>query len=183
MAVTIGVPFAVAAAALAKFGGVARRFDIRGVDDGVTLVDDYGHLPSEIAAVLAAARGSGDGWQRVVVAFQPNRFNRMAVMWPDYCDAFVDADLVVLTDIYAAGEDAIEGVSLDTLAARVRGQLDVPVEVVRALADVAPTLARLAQPGDVVITLGAGSIASVPEQLLALLQPHADHQQTTGVQA
>ena len=79
------------------------------------------------------------------------------------------ADAIVLTDIYAAGEEAIAGVTLDALAARVRSQLAVPVEVVPRLADVAPALARLAQPGDVVITLGAGSIASVPDQLLALL--------------
>ena len=78
MAGAVGVDFEVAAGALAKFGGVARRFDIRGVDDGVALVDDYAHLPSEISAVLSAARSSGDGWRRVVAVFQPNRFNRMA---------------------------------------------------------------------------------------------------------
>ena len=78
----VGVDFDVAARALAKFGGVARRFDIRGVDGGAALVDDYAHLPSEISAVLSAARSSGDGWRRVVAVFQPNRFNRMAVMSP-----------------------------------------------------------------------------------------------------
>ena len=98
-----------AAAALARFGGVARRFDIRGVDGGATFVDDYGHLPAEIAAVIAAARDSGDGWGRVIVAFQPNRFNRIAEMWRDYADAFVGADVVVITEIYPSGHDADPG--------------------------------------------------------------------------
>ena len=111
MAVTIGVPFETAVAALAKFGGVARRFDMRGIDDGVTFVDDYAHLPAEIAAVLAAARGSGDGWRRVIAVFQPNRFNRMATMSPDYRDSFVDADVIVLTEIYPSGTAPIPGVT------------------------------------------------------------------------
>ncbi len=111
MAGAIGIDFDVAAEALAKFGGVARRFDIRGIDAGATLVDDYAHLPSEISAVLSAARSSGDGWRRLVAVFQPNRFNRMAIMSPAYRDAFVDADLVVLTDIYASGTAPIPGVT------------------------------------------------------------------------
>ena len=97
--------------ALAKFGGVARRFDIRGTDGGATFVDDYAHVPAEIDAVLRAARDSGDGWQRVVAVFQPNRYNRMAEMWHEYADAFVAADLVVLTDIYASGTQPIPGVT------------------------------------------------------------------------
>lgn len=168
MAVTIGVPFAVAAAALAKFGGVARRFDIRGVDDGVTLVDDYGHLPSEIAAVLAAARGSGDGWQRVVVAFQPNRFNRMAVMWPDYCDAFVDADLVVLTDIYASGTTPIPGITGKLL---VNAVLDAHpgsrVAWMPRRDDMVEFLARELRAGDVCISMGCGDIATLPDEVIA----------------
>ncbi len=166
MAVTVGVPFEIAAAALAKFGGVARRFDIRGVDGGATLVDDYGHLPSEIAAVLAAARGSGDDWKRVVAVFQPNRFNRMAVMWPDYRDAFVDADVVVLTDIYASGTTPIPGVT---------GKL-----VVNAVIDAHPRsrvvwmpkrhdliefLARELRDGDVCISMGCGDVAALPDEV------------------
>ena len=111
MATCLGVPFDDAAAALARFGGVARRFDIRGVDGGATFVDDYGHLPAEIAAVIAAARDSGDGWGRVIVAFQPNRFNRIAEMWREYADAFVGADVVVLTEIYPSGTTPIPGVT------------------------------------------------------------------------
>ena len=129
-------------------------------------MDDYGHHPTEIAAVLAAALPLN---RRIVIAFQPHRFSRTQALFDAFGPSMAGADAIVLTDIYAAGEEAIAGVTLDALAARVRSQLAVPVEVVPRLADVAPALARLAQPGDVVITLGAGSIASVPDQLLALL--------------
>ena len=108
---SLGVPFEAVRSPLGRFGGVARRFDIRGVDGGATFVDDYAHLPSEIAADIAAARDSGDGWRRVVVAFQPNRFNRIAEMWRDYADAFVGADVVVLTEIYPSGTTPIPGVT------------------------------------------------------------------------
>ncbi len=166
MACSIGVEFDVAARALAKFGGVARRFDLRGIDAGAALVDDYAHLPSEISAVLSAARSSGDGWRRVVAVFQPNRFNRMAVMSPAYRDAFVDADLVVLTDIYASGTAPIPGVT---------GKL-----VVNAVLDAHPTtrlawmprrgdlidyLAKELRDGDVCISMGCGDIATLPEEL------------------
>jgi len=166
MACSVGVDFEVAAGALAKFGGVARRFDIRGVDEGAALVDDYAHLPSEISAVLSAARNSGDGWRRVVAVFQPNRFNRMAVMSPAYRDAFVDADLVVLTDIYASGTTPIPGVT---------GKL-----VVNAVLDAHPAtrlawmprrddlieyLSKELREGDVCISMGCGDIASLPDEL------------------
>jgi UDP-N-acetylmuramate--alanine ligase len=166
MACAVGIEFDVAAGALARFGGVARRFDVRGVDGGATLVDDYAHLPSEISAVLGAARGSGDGWSRVVAVFQPNRFNRMAVMSPAYRDAFVDADLVVLTDIYASGTAPIPGVT---------GKL-----VVNAVLDAHPTtrlawmprradlvnyLARELRTGDVCVSMGCGDIATLPDEV------------------
>ena len=169
MALELGVDPNVAAAALAKFGGVARRFDIRGTDGGATFVDDYAHLPSEIDAVLRAARNSGDGWQRVVAVFQPNRYNRMAEMWRDYADAFVEADVVVLTDIYASGTQPIPGVT---------GKL-----VVNAVLDAHPTarvvwlprrddmitfLAREVSAGDVCISMGCGDIASLPDEVLAV---------------
>ncbi len=167
MAMSIGVSFVDAANSLARFGGVARRFDIRGYDDGATLVDDYAHLPGEIAATLGGARHSGDGWQRVVAVFQPNRFNRMAVMWADYRDAFVDADLVVLTEIYPSGTTPIPGVS---------GKL-----VVNAVLDAHPTahvvwlprrddlidyLARQLRQGDVCISMGCGDVASLPDEVM-----------------
>jgi UDP-N-acetylmuramate--alanine ligase len=166
MAVTIGVPFEVAVAALAKFGGVARRFDIRGVDGGATLVDDYAHLPNEIAAVLAAAKGSGDGWRRVVAVFQPNRFNRMAVMWPDYRDAFEQADLVVLTDIFASGTTPIPGVTGKLV---VNAVLDAHPRTRLAWmprrGDLVDYLAREIGEGDVCISMGCGDIASLPDEV------------------
>jgi UDP-N-acetylmuramate--alanine ligase len=166
MAHAIGVPFDVAAASLSRFGGVARRFDIRGTDDDITLVDDYGHLPSEIAAVLAAARTSGDGWSRIVAVFQPNRYNRMAVMWQDYRDAFVDADVVVLTDIYASGTTPIPGVTGKLV---VNAVLDAhPTTRLVWLpqrADLAGYLAGELRAGDVCISMGCGDIASLPDEI------------------
>jgi UDP-N-acetylmuramate--alanine ligase len=166
MACSIGVAFDVAARALAKFGGVARRFDIRGVDGGATLVDDYAHLPSEISAVLSAARTSGDGWRRVVAVFQPNRFNRMAIMSPAYRDAFVDADLVVLTEIFASGTAPIPGVTGKLV---VNAVLDAhPATRLAWLPrrnDLIDYLARELRPGDVCISMGCGDIASLPDEL------------------
>jgi len=162
----LGIPFERMAPGLNEFKGAERRFDVRGEPRGILVVDDYGHHPTEIAAVLAAARSLN---RRIVIAFQPHRFSRTQALFDAFGPSMAGADAVVLTDIYAAGEDAIPGVTLDALAARVRTQIAAPVDVVPCLADVAPALARLAQPGDVVITLGAGSIASVPDQLVALL--------------
>jgi UDP-N-acetylmuramate--alanine ligase len=166
LALAIGVPFEAGAAALARFGGVARRFDIRSVADGITLVDDYAHLPSEIAAVLSAARTSGDGWQRVVAVFQPNRYNRMALMWPDYADAFVDADIVVLTDIYPSGTTPIPGVTGKLV---VNAVLDAhPGTRMMWLprrSDLVEVLAAMLRPGDVCISMGCGDIATLPDEV------------------
>lgn len=166
MAVTIGVPFAVAVAALAKFGGVARRFDIRGVADGITFVDDYAHLPGEIAAVLAAARGSGDDWRRVIAVFQPNRFNRMAMMSPDYRDSFSDADVIVLTEIYPSGTAPIPGVSGKLV---VNAVLDAhPGSTMVWMPrrdDLVEYLARNLRAGDVCISMGCGDISTLPDEV------------------
>ncbi|MEY2400709.1 MAG: UDP-N-acetylmuramate--alanine ligase, partial [Ilumatobacteraceae bacterium] len=166
MARAVGIEFDIAAQALAKFGGVARRFDIRGIDGGAALVDDYAHLPSEISAVLSAARSSGDGWRRVVAVFQPNRFNRMAVMSPAYRDAFVDADLVVLTDIYASGTTPIPGVTGKLV---VNAVLDAHPATRMAWmpkrADLVDYLAKELRDGDVCISMGCGDIASLPDEV------------------
>lgn len=169
MATTLGISFDVIASALARFGGVARRFDIRGHDGGATLVDDYAHLPSEIAAVLAAARASGDSWKRIVAVFQPNRYNRMAVLWPEYSDAFVDADLIILTDIYASGTTPIPGVTGKLV---VNAVLDAHprahVVWLPRRADLIEYVATALRNGDVVISMGCGDIASLPDEVLAL---------------
>jgi UDP-N-acetylmuramate--alanine ligase len=168
MAEAVGVPFATSARALARFGGVARRFDIRGVDGGATFVDDYAHLPTEIAAVIAAARESGDGWRRVVVAFQPNRFNRIAEMWRDYADVFHAADVAVITEVYPSGTTPIPGVTGELI---VNAVLDAhPTARVVWLprrADLVSFLAGEVGPGDVCISMGCGDIATLPEEVLA----------------
>jgi UDP-N-acetylmuramate--alanine ligase len=168
MALEVGIEFDVAASALARFGGVARRFDIRGSIAGATLVDDYGHLPSEIAAVLSAARSSGDGWKRVICVFQPNRFNRMAVMWPDYADAFVDADVVVLTDIYASGTTPIPGVTGKLVVnAVLDAHPDSRVVWLPKRHDLVEFVATELRDGDVCISMGCGDIASFPAEVIA----------------
>jgi len=176
--VEIGVPFNALAPGLREFRGAERRFDVKGEPNGVLVVDDYGHHPTEIAAVLAAARTMH---RRIVVAFQPHRYSRTSALLDAFGPSLSAADHVVLTDIYAAGEDPIPGISLAALAEHMRPLLGSKLEVVPALADVAPALARNARPGDMVITLGAGSIASVVEPLLALLAHNS--QVSDGVEA
>ena len=168
MAVEVGVDPAVAADALAAFGGVARRFDIRGVDGGATFVDDYAHLPTEIDAVLCAARGSGDGWERTVAVFQPNRYNRMAEMWQEYADAFVAADLVVLTDIYPSGTRPIPGVTGKLVVnAVLDAHPDARVVWLPRRDELVEYLARNVRHGDVCISMGCGDIASLPDDVVA----------------
>ena len=168
MAITVGIAFDVIASALARFGGVARRFDIRGHHGGATLVDDYAHLPTEIAAVLAAAKGSGDAWQRTVAVFQPNRYNRMAELWPEYRDSFADADLIVLTDIYPSGTTPIPGVTGKLV---VNAVLDAHPEArvvwLPRRVDLIDYLAKTLRAGDVSISMGCGDIASLPDEVLA----------------
>jgi UDP-N-acetylmuramate--alanine ligase len=168
MAVELGVDPQVAADALAKFGGVARRFDIRGTHGGATFVDDYAHLPTEIDAVLRAARGSGDGWQRIVAVFQPNRYNRMAEMWRDYAGAFAAADVVVLTDIYASGTEPIPGVT-GKLVVNAVLDADPNARVVwlPRRDDLIAFLAREVRSGDVCISMGCGDVAALPDEVLA----------------
>ena len=119
-----GAPFAAAAAALGRFAGVPRRFEFRGEVHGVTFVDDYAHLPAEVRAALAAAR-TGD-WARVVAVFQPHRYSRTAALAPSFADAFDDADVVIVTDVFGAGERPVPGVSgrlvADAVAAHLPGR-------------------------------------------------------------
>lgn len=169
LALEIGIDFADAVRALGRFGGVARRFDIRGDHRGATFVDDYAHLPGEIAAVIAAARQSGDRWERVIAVFQPNRYHRIAEMWPDYASAFVGADVVVLTDVYASGTDPIPGVTGKLI---VNAVLDAhPRTRVVWLPhrdDLVRFVADEVRPGDVCISMGCGDIASFPDEVLTL---------------
>jgi UDP-N-acetylmuramate--alanine ligase len=157
-------------AAMRNFKGVKRRFTKTGEWNGVTVIDDYGHHPVEIAAVLKAARAIIEG--KVIAVVQPHRYTRLAHLFDDFCTCFNDADIVLVADIYAAGEVAIEGVSRDRLVA---GLIEHGHRSVRALADpgeLAPIVKELARPGDMVVCLGAGSITSwansLPGDLAAL---------------
>jgi len=165
------VPFARIAEALAEFGGAERRFQIRGEVRGVMVVDDYGHHPTEIAAVIAAARASD---RRILVVFQPHRYSRTRDLMPEFGRALAGADEVVLTDIYPAGESPLEGITIDALADTVRQSTPRPLHVVRALEELPAVVARIAQTGDLVITLGAGSIGAVGDRILAALAARSD---------
>src|SRR5262245_13837020 len=162
----LGLDFDRVAQGLRDFRGAERRFDVKGEPNRILIVDDYGHHPTEIAAVLAAARTLE---RRVVVAFQPHRYTRTAALMDAFGPALAAADHIVLTDIYAASEDPIPGVTLDTLAAAIRRAVRVPVDVAPTLDDAVAAIVRVARPGDVVITLGAGSIGTVPDRLLEAL--------------
>jgi UDP-N-acetylmuramate--alanine ligase len=162
----LGLSFEQVASGLSEFRGAERRFEVRGEHGGVLVVDDYGHHPTEIAAVLAAARTMN---RRVVVAFQPHRHSRTAALQDDFGPSLSAADHIILTDIYAAGEDPVPGVTIDTFADRIREAVAVPVDVVRHLTDVPAAIARIVREGDLVITLGAGSIGTVPDRLIHLL--------------
>src|SRR5664280_1308279 len=165
-ALAAGVPFDAAARALARFAGVARRFEFRGSVGGVTFVDDYAHLPSEVRAALAAAR-NGD-WRRVVAVFQPHRYSRTAELWAEFGTAFGDADVVVVADVYGAGEAPVPGVSGRLVADAVRRSVpQMPVYYVAGRGDLGRTVGALLEPGDLCCTLGAGDLTSLPDELLS----------------
>jgi UDP-N-acetylmuramate--alanine ligase len=168
----VGIPFARIASALAEFQGAERRFQMRGEAGGVMVVDDYGHHPTEIAAVIAAARAGID--RRVVVVFQPHRYSRTSQLLSEFGGALGGADEVVLTDIYPAGEAPIPGVTIDALVEAVRQTARCPVHLVRRLDDLARGVAALARPGDLIITLGAGSIGAVGDRILDALRTGRD---------
>jgi UDP-N-acetylmuramate--alanine ligase len=153
--------------AFAGFEGVSRRFTKTGIVDGIIVVDDYGHHPVEIAAVLAAARSAGPG--RIIAVVQPHRYSRLAHLFEEFCACFNDADVVLVADVYAAGEEPIEGVSRDAL---VDGLLThghrhaLPLAGAEELPAVIDALAR---PGDIVICLGAGNITQWAHALPAAL--------------
>jgi UDP-N-acetylmuramate--alanine ligase len=165
-ALLAGAAFAPAAAAVAGSAGVGRRFQVRGERAGVTFVDDYAHLPGEVRAALAAAH---DGqWDRVVCVFQPHRYSRTAALWRDFASAFVDADLLIVTDVYPAGEAARPGVSGRLIVEAVADRHpDAPVTYVPQRAELVAHLRSQLRPGDLCLTLGAGDLTSLADELLA----------------
>ena len=162
----LGLSFDRVAAGLRDFQGAERRFEVRGEPKGILIVDDYGHHPTEIAAVLAAARTLS---RRTIVVFQPHRYTRTANLMDAFGPALADADHIVLTDIYSAGEEPIPGVTLDALAASIRKQISVPLDVAPTLDDAIAAVKRTALGGDIVITLGAGSVGTLPDRLIEAL--------------
>jgi UDP-N-acetylmuramate--alanine ligase len=162
----MGIPADTTRAALASFQGVQRRFTVRGEAAGVTVVDDYGHHPAEVRATL---RGARDAFKRrVVCLFQPHRYTRTRDLLAEFATAFNDAEVLLLTDVYAAGEDPIPGATAAALAEAIRacGHRDVTLVPRAELARVARERVR---PGDLVLTLGAGDITAAGPELLELL--------------
>jgi UDP-N-acetylmuramate--alanine ligase len=160
----VAIPFNRITGALDAFQGAERRFQTRGEAAGVMVVDDYGHHPTEIAAVIAAARAGID--RRIVAVFQPHRYSRTEQLLNEFGPAFAGADAVVLTEIYAAGEQPIPGITAHALAEAVRRVVNVPVELVPALDDLPDKVAGMTRAGDLVLTLGAGSIGTVGDRIL-----------------
>jgi UDP-N-acetylmuramate--alanine ligase len=164
-ALQVGVSFAAAAAALARFTGVTRRFEFRGEANGVTFVDDYAHLPFAVQAALATARSGG--WSRVVAVFQPHRYSRTAELAEQFGRAFSDADSLVVTDVYSAGEAPVPGVSGLLIADAVRAQDPrLPIVYAPTWEELHQAVSSRLRPGDLCLTLGAGDLTTLPDELL-----------------
>ena len=162
------IPFSKVAAALESFTGIDRRFEMKGEAKGVTVIDDYGHHPVEIQATIRAIR---DGWKRpLTVIFQPHRYSRTRDLFDEFLVSFEGADWLILTEIYEAGEEAISGVSSEALyqAMKRRGHLEI--EFIPDKKEIAKHLALKLKSGDIVLTLGAGDIYRVGEELIEILQ-------------
>ncbi|MDF3605605.1 UDP-N-acetylmuramate--L-alanine ligase [Paracoccus sp. DMF-8] len=157
--------------ALAKFGGVGRRFTRVGEVNGVTIIDDYGHHPVEIAAVLKAARQATGG--RVIAVHQPHRYSRLSSLFDDFCTCFNEADVVGIAEVYSAGEDPIPGVSRDDLVAGLIAHGHRHARAVIDESDLARLVREQARPGDMVVCLGAGTISAWANNLPELLTEKA----------
>ncbi len=170
LAHALGVPWELAVEGIGLYRGVARRFETRGERDGVTFIDDYGHLPTEVAVTLAAAR-SGE-WKRIVAVFQPHRYSRTEALWRDFADAFGGSDILFVTDIYPAGETPRPGVSGELVFNAVRDRHpDADVRYVASSDDLEGALDAVLRPGDLCLTMGAGDLTSLPGRMLAAGRP------------
>jgi len=170
VAYQLGIADDVIRKALASFGGVKRRFTRVGTWNGALIIDDYGHHPVEIAAVLRAARESAKG--KVIAVMQPHRYTRLHDLFEQFSTCFNDADAVIVAPVYAAGEQPIPGIDRDTLVASLRAHGHRNALALEAPEKLAGMIKQLAQPGDYVVCLGAGSITqwayALPGELQAL---------------
>jgi len=173
IAVGVGLDVNVEAirAALDDFRGVDRRFQLRGRAAGVSVIDDYGHHPTEIKATLAAARQCGFG--KIHVVFQPHRYTRTRDLMEEFTTAFADADSLFVLDIYAASEKPIEGVTGQGLAQRIKEKSGKSVQYVSSFAEAASSATAVAQDGDMIMTLGAGSVSQLGPMILEQLSLRA----------
>lgn len=174
--IELEIDFAVIAAALGSFGGVQRRLEVKGEADGVLIVDDYGHHPTEIRATLDAVR---DGWpeRRLVVAFQPHRYTRTKALFDEFKTVFHRADVLIFTNIYAASEQPIDGVTSESLMEAVKQHGQREVYCIPDVQTLHLQLVDMLQPGDLLLTLGAGNIYTVGEELLRLLSGNTMEEQ------
>ena len=168
VATEMGIPAAMVVEGLAGFTGVKRRFTKTGEVGGVTVIDDYGHHPVEIVAVLRAARAATRG--RVIAVVQPHRYTRLMDLFEDFCTSFNDADTVIVTDVHAAGEAPIEGVNKDALVDGLRARGHRSVEALPGPKALPEMIAERALPGDIVVCLGAGTITNWANELPAALR-------------
>lgn len=168
VAMELGVPFRTIVSGFRDFGGLQRRFQVRDEIDGIMIVDDYGHHPAEVKATLAAAKS---GWKkRVIAVFQPHRYSRTESLYDDFLTAFYQADLLVLTDVYAAGEEPIESANSERLVGGIREHGHRNVVYRGSLEDAADYVAGEVEPDDLVITLGAGNVNQVCDLLAKRLK-------------
>jgi UDP-N-acetylmuramate--alanine ligase len=171
-AIAVGIGLDIAAddirIALENFRGVDRRFQLRGKAAGVSVIDDYGHHPVEIRATLAAARECGFG--KIHVIFQPHRYTRTRDLMDEFATAFQDADSLAVLDIYAASEASIEGITGEALASHIREKGEQPASYASSFADAVALAVAAAQPGDMILTLGAGSVSQLGPMILTKLQ-------------
>jgi UDP-N-acetylmuramate--alanine ligase len=162
--------------ALENFRGVDRRFQLRGQAAGISVIDDYGHHPTEIRATLAAARQCG--FKRIHVIFQPHRYTRTKSLMQEFTQAFHDADSLAVLDIYAASEHPVEGINGEVLAARIQDVHQQTVRYVRSFAEAAEVACGEAQEGDMILTLGAGSVSQLGPVILEKLQQRVTIERT-----
>jgi UDP-N-acetylmuramate--alanine ligase len=167
VALYLNIPADLIREGLEKFSGVGRRFDIKGVVNRITLIDDYGHHPAEIRATLEAARGCR--YDRLLVLFQPHRYTRTKHLWDEFCRAFNQADILVMTDIYAANEPPVAGITGEALAEAVRAAGHKNIVFRSSMQEGIEYLLREARPGDAVLTIGAGNVGRALAQLAILL--------------